>query len=75
MLAMILALNLVNSKIILRYIKIEYSLNAIRQTACMVVNLITVNHFTSSFGCTPAGRASVSMATPAQILLSNSVGA
>ena len=27
----------------------------IRQTACMVVNLITVNNFASLFGCTPEG--------------------
>ena len=29
-------------KIILRYIKIGYNINVIRQTACMVVNPITV---------------------------------
>ena len=45
-------------KIILRYIKIGYITNVIRQTACMVVNPITVNNFASLFGCAPAGWAS-----------------
>ena len=45
-------------KIILGYIKIGYNINVIQQTACMVVNPITVNDFASLFGCTPAGRAS-----------------
>ena len=52
-------------KIILRYIKIGYNINVIRQTACMVVNLITVNNFASLFGCTPVGRASDSMTASA----------
>ena len=37
-------------KIILRYIKIGYNVNVIRQTACMVVDQITVNNFASHFG-------------------------
>ena len=41
-------------KIILRYKKIGYNINIIRQTACMVVNPITVNNFASLFNCTPA---------------------
>ena len=40
-------------KIILRYKKIGYNINVIRQTACMVVNPITVNNFASLFNCTP----------------------
>ena len=40
-------------KIILRYKKIGYNINVIRQTACMVVNPITVNNFDSLFNCTP----------------------
>ena len=52
-------------KIILRYIKIGYNIITKRQTACMVVNPITVNNFVSLFGCTPAGRASDSMTAPA----------
>ena len=42
-------------KIILRYKKIGYNINVIRQTACMVVNPITVNNFASLFNCMPAG--------------------
>ena len=42
-------------KIILRYKKIGYNINGIRQTACMVVNPITVNNFASLFNCTLAG--------------------
>ena len=51
-------------KVIIRYIKIWYSkcnttdcINVIRQTACMVVNPITVNNLASLFGCKPSGRA------------------
>ena len=51
-------------KLILRYIKIGYNINVIRQTACMVVNPITVNNFASLFGCMPAGGASDSMTAP-----------
>ena len=42
-------------KIILRYKKIGYNIKVIRQTACMVVNPITVNNFASLFSCTLAG--------------------
>ena len=42
-------------KIILRYKKIVYNINVMRQTACMVVNKITVNNFGSLFNCAPAG--------------------
>ena len=42
-------------KISLRYKTIGYNINVIRQTACMVVNPITVNNFASPFNCTPAG--------------------
>ena len=52
-------------KIILRYKKIGYNINAIRQTASMVVNPITVNNFASLFNCMPAGKASDSMMVPA----------
>ena len=40
-------------KIILRYKKIGYNINVLRQTACMVVNPISVNNFASLFNCTP----------------------
>ena len=49
--------------IILRYIKIGYNINVIRQNACMVVNPITVNNFASSFGSTLADRADSLTAT------------
>ena len=54
-------------KILLRYIKIGNNINVIhvRQTACMIVNQITVNNFASLFCCTPAGRATGSMTAPA----------
>ena len=42
-------------KIILRYKKIGYNINVIRQTACMVVNPITVNNLAALFNCTAAG--------------------
>ena len=42
-------------KIILRYKKIGYNINVIRQTACMVVNPIMVNNFATLFNCKPAG--------------------
>ena len=58
-----------------RCIKIGYNTNVIRQTACTLVNPITVNNFASLFGCTPAGRASDSMTAPAERLLSKSVDA
>ena len=44
-------------KIPLRYKKIGYNINVIRQTACMVVNQITVINFASLFHCTLAGQA------------------
>ena len=52
-------------KIIIRYKRIEYNMNVMRQTACLVVNPITVNNFADSFNCTPGGRASDLMLAPA----------
>ena len=40
-------------KVILRYKKIGYNINVIRQTTCMVVNPIMVNNCASLFNCTP----------------------
>ena len=51
-------------KIILRYIEIGCNIDVIRQTACMVVNPITINNFVSHFCCTPAGRASDFLTAP-----------
>ena len=48
-------------KIIVRYKRIRYNINIMRQSACLVFNPITVNNFASLFNCTPVGRASDSM--------------
>ena len=45
-------------KIIVRYKKIGYNLNVMRQTACLVVNPIKVNSFAYLFNCTTVGRTS-----------------
>ena len=45
-------------KIIVRYKRIGYSINLMRQSACLVFNPITGNYFASLFNCTPVGRAS-----------------
>ena len=51
-------------KIILRYKKIGYNIDVLRQTACLVVNPIKVNNFAYHFDCTMVGRASDSMMVP-----------
>ena len=51
-------------KIIVRYKRIGYNINIMRQSACLVFNPITVNNFASVFNCTPVGRASDSMMAP-----------
>ena len=45
-------------KIIVRYKKIGYNIDILRQAACLVVNPIKVNSFVYLFNCTTAGRAS-----------------
>ena len=45
-------------KIIVRYKKIGYNIDVLRQTACLVVNPIKVNSFAYLFNCTTVGRAS-----------------
>ena len=45
-------------KIIVRYKKIGYNINVMRQTACLVVNPIKVNSFAYLFNCTTLGRTS-----------------
>ena len=44
-------------KIIVRYKKIGYNIDVLRQTACLVVNPIKVNSFAYLFDCTTVGRA------------------
>ena len=48
-------------KIISHYKKIGYNINVLQQTACLVVNPITVGNFSFLFNCTPVGRTSDSM--------------
>ena len=48
-------------KLINRYKRIGYSLDIMRQTACLVVNPIIVDGYASPFNCTTAVRASDSM--------------
>ena len=45
-------------KIIVRYKKVGYNMDVLRQTACLVVNPIKVNSFTYLFNCTMVGPAS-----------------
>ena len=45
-------------KIIVRYKKIGYSIDVLRQSACFVVTLIKFNSFAYLFNCTTVGRAS-----------------
>ena len=48
-------------KIISHYKKIGYNINVLQQTACLVVNPITVGNFAFLFNCTPVDRTSDSM--------------
>ena len=45
-------------KTIVRYKKIGYNIDVLRQTACLVVNPVKVNSFAYLFNCTTVGRAS-----------------
>ena len=44
--------------------RIGYDFNVMRQSACLVVNPITVDNFAALFNCTPMDRASDSMIAP-----------
>ena len=50
--------------IIVRYKRIGYNINIMRQSACLVFKTITVNNFASLFNCMQVGRASDSMMAP-----------
>ena len=41
--------------------RISYDLNVMQQSACLVINPITVDNFTALFNCTLVDRASDSM--------------
>ena len=49
---------------IMRYKRIGYNLNVMRQSACLVINPITVDSYAALFNCTPVDRASDSMMAP-----------
>ena len=51
-------------KIIMRYKRIGYNINVMRQSACLVINPINVNGYATLFNCTPVDRASNSMMAP-----------
>ena len=51
-------------KIIIHHKLIGYDLNVMRQSACLVINQVTVNNFAALFNCTPVDRASDSMMAP-----------
>ena len=51
-------------KITMRYKRIGYNLNVMRQSACLVINPITVDGYATLFNCTPVDRASDSMMAP-----------
>ena len=51
-------------KIIMRYKRIGYNLNVMRQSAFLVINPITVDGYASLFNCTSVDRASDSMIAP-----------
>ena len=48
-------------KIIMRYKRIGYNLNVVRQSACLVINPIKVDGYAVLFNCTPVDQASDSM--------------
>ena len=51
-------------KIISHHKKIGYNINVLHQTACLVVNQITVGNYSFLFNCTLADRTSDSMTVP-----------
>ena len=48
-------------KIIKRYIKVGFNLDVLRQSACLVLNQITVHSYGNLFNCRTMGQASDSM--------------
>ena len=48
-------------KIVKRYIRVEYNLDIMRQSACLVLNPIMVYSYGFLFNCTMVGQASDSM--------------
>ena len=56
-------------KIISHYKRIGYNINVLQQTACLVVNPITVGIFVFLFNCKLVGRSSDSMMVPTYLLM------
>ena len=56
-------------KIFSHYKKIGYNINVLQQTACLVVNPITVGNFDFLFNCMQVGRTSDSMTVPTERLI------
>ena len=54
--------------ITVRYKRIGYYINIMRQSACLVFNPVTANNFDSLFNCMPVGRVSDSMMAPTMYL-------
>ena len=46
-----------------------FNINVLQQTACLVVNPITVGNFAFLFNCTPVGRTSDSLTVPTERLI------
>ena len=51
-------------KIRIRHKRVGYDLNVMRQSACLVINPITVDNFAALFNCTPVDLASDAMMAP-----------
>ena len=51
-------------KNIMRYKRIGCNVDVMRQSACLMVNPVTVNNFAVLFNCMPVGRGSDSMIAP-----------
>ena len=51
-------------KIIMRYKRIGYNLNVMRQSACLVINPVKVDGNAALFNCTPMDRVADSMMAP-----------
>ena len=56
-----LVLVIYSKKIVKRYVRVEYNMDIMRQTACLVLNPITVYSYGFLFNCTMVGQASDSL--------------
>ena len=53
-----------SGELIIRHKCIGYNLNIMRQSACLVINPITIDNFAASFNCTPVDRVADSVMAP-----------